>query len=248
MSEQSAPSLTKPIVEVKNLSFSYKKKNPILENVNFSIMPGEIIGIAGKSGEGKTTIGYILKGLIPHTFKGNLAGEVEVAGCKVRHTKISRLAKIVGMVFQNLNSQLFNTTVKEEIEFGIRNLKLDLNWAQDAMDFLQITDLESRMPMNLSAGQKQRVVLASIIAMHPQVLILDEPTAHLDNYSKIALKNWLLTLNQEFDMTILIIEQDPWILGEICQKLLYVQDKKAKMQSKEQFLEKTSGWSWKLSQ
>ncbi len=233
------------IIHVVNLNFSYPKGETILENVSFDIYEGEIIGIAGKSGIGKTTLGYILKGLIPHTFKGKLDGKVEVAGYDIKKTKIAKLAKEVGMVFQNLNAQLFNTSVMEEIEFGLRNLKLNLDWAQEAIEFLGIAHLADKMPMNLSAGQKQRVVLASIIAMHPKVLILDEPTAHLDEESKFGLKKWLEKLNQHYNMTILIIEQDPWILGEMCNRLIQVSNKNISSVSKDSLLEKKPSWCWK---
>ncbi len=241
------PSLlaTQPIVHVENLFFAYKKEDWILKNVSFSIQPGEIVAIAGRSGIGKTTMGFILKGLIPHTIKGKLQGKVQVAGLNVKKTKIVKLARYVGMVFQDLNSQLFSTSVQEEVEFGLRNLKLNLEWGQEAMEFLSITDLRDRMPMNLSAGQKQRVILASIIATHPQVLILDEPSAHLDKASKIGLKKLLEKLNREYGTTILIIEQDPWILGEICQSILHVENTTIQRTEKSDLLEKQPQWSWK---
>ncbi|UYP44917.1 putative ABC transporter ATP-binding protein [Candidatus Lokiarchaeum ossiferum] len=234
-----------PIIQVKDLSFAYKKENWILKDVSFSIQPGEIVAIAGQSGIGKTTMGFILKGLIPHTIKGKLKGSIQVAGWDVKKTKIVKLAKAIGMVFQDLNSQLFSTSVQEEVEFGLRNLKLNLEWGLEAMEFLGIANLRERMPMNLSAGQKQRVILAAIIATHPKVLILDEPSAHLDKISKIGLKNLLMKLNHEYGTTILIIEQDPWILGEMCQSILHVEDCTIRRTDKNRLLEKKPQWSWK---
>ena len=234
-----------PIIQIENLYFAYKKQDWIFKDVSFSIQPGEIVALTGLSGIGKTTLGFILKGLIPHTIKGNLQGNIQVAGLDVKKTKIAKLAKSVGMVFQDLNSQLFSTSVQEEVEFGLRNLKLNLEWGQEAMEFLGITNIRDRMPMNLSAGQKQRVILASIIATHPKVLILDEPSAHLDQKSKIGLKKLLEKLNKDYGTTILIIEQDPWIIGLICQSIFHVENRTIRRIEKNQLLEKKPQWSWK---
>ncbi len=176
------------------------------------------------SGTGKTTLGYILKGLIPHAIKGTLKGNVIVAGLDLQKASLVTTAKSIGMVFQDLNAQLFNLTVQEEIEFGLRNLRLPLEWAKEAMNLLSLEELAQRNPLNLSAGQKQRVILASIIAIHPRVLILDEPSAHLDHQSRVQLKNWLLQLQTDQQMTIILIEQDPWLVGKLCQRYFFLKD------------------------
>ena len=234
-----------PIIKVKNLSFAYKKDRWVFRDSSFKILPGEIVGIVGKSGIGKTTLGYILKGLIPHSIRGYLNGEIQVAGYNVRKSKIALLAKDVGMVFQNLNSQLFSSTVREEIEFGLRNLKLDLTWAGGVMKDLGITHLEKAVPINLSAGEKQRVILASIIATRPKVLILDEPTVHLDCEAKQGLISLLRDINHKFHITILVIEQDPEILGELCHDLLKVTNYQLQRVKKFEILEKQPQWRWR---
>ena len=233
-----------PIITVQNLSFAYIKKEEIFHDVSFEIFPKEIIAMTGNSGTGKTTMGLILKGIIPHSIHGKIKGDIIVSGLDIKKTKIAKLAKKIGMVFQDANSQMFSNTVKEEIEFGLRNLKLDLNWAEDAMKFLGIVELKDKLPMNLSAGQKQKVILASIIAMHPEILILDEPSAHLDFDSKKKLIKWLKKLNKEFGTTIVIIEQDPRIIGEICESILFFQDKSIERKEKKELLEKKEEWSW----
>lgn len=247
MLQNSDTTKKKAIICLDHVSFGYKKNNLILDNISFEIFKGEIIALAGISGAGKTTLGYILKGIIPHSIKGHLSGEIKVTSKNIRKTKIPELAKSVGMVFQNLNSQLFNTTVLEEIEFGLRNLGLNLEWAEEAMRFLGIWEIKDRMPMNLSAGQKQRVVLASIIAMHPQVLILDEPSAHLDHTSKNGLQKLLSKLNAEFGTTIIIIEQDPWLIGELCKDILFLSRKNISRINKAEILVKKPSWRWNFS-
>jgi energy-coupling factor transporter ATP-binding protein EcfA2 len=234
----------KVLIDVQNLSFSYDNSHPVIKDANFSISAGEIVAITGLSGSGKTTLGYILKGLIPHSIKGQLQGAVHVAGFDVFHTKPAILARYVGMVFQDLNAQLFSATVLEEIRFGLRNLKLDLAMADEALINLQIEDLQDQIPMNLSAGQKQRVVLASVIASRPKVLILDEPSAHLDAPSKRRLLHWLQQLNKESGITILLIDQDPWLAGELCQSVLLLDDKHIFRVPKDRVLSRSQNWSW----
>jgi energy-coupling factor transport system ATP-binding protein len=235
-----------PIIKIQNISFAYNPNDWIFQDVNITINANEIIGIIGSSGSGKTTLAYLLKGIIPHSIRGILKGDVFIGSQNVRQNSIASLAKTVGMVFQDLNAQLFSSTVIEEVEFGLQNLHLNLQWAQDTLEMMNIKSLANKIPMNLSAGQKQRVVLASIIAMHPQILILDEPSAHLDRVSKIRLIETLKLLKTEYQSTILIIDQDPWIIGELSDTLLYINQKMVTKVSKDSVLEKTSQWSWKF--
>ncbi len=233
-----------PIIEIENLSFAYKTNNWIIKDANFTVNKGKILGIAGPSGIGKTTLGYILKGIIPHSIRGKLEGNIKLNGLNVKKLSISTIARSVGMVFQNLNAQLFSNTVKEEIEFGLKNLKMDPSLAIQAMKKLKIEDLSNNSPMNLSAGQKQRVILASIMALKPKILILDEPSVYLDPANKIRLKEWLIKQNQEFQTTILIASNDPWLIGELCDEILFFKNKSIKkIQKSEIMMEKTS-WRW----
>lgn len=233
------------MINVRNLTFHYPRKPPILQNVTFSINSGEIIGIVGMNGTGKTTLGYILKGIIPQTIKGKLSGEIKIAGINIPKTKLSKLAKVVGMVFQDINSQIFNPTVKDEIEFGLKNLAIDLSWSQKVMKSLEIQSIANENPLNLSIGQKKKVILGSIIAMHPKVLILDEPTVHLDKKSKVSLINLIQQVHHDFNTTLLIIEQDPEILGALCEKLLVIEESSIELVPKSNLLVKEKSWTWK---
>ncbi|MBN2156798.1 MAG: ABC transporter ATP-binding protein [Candidatus Lokiarchaeota archaeon] len=235
----------KPIIQVENLNFAYKKGEPILEDVNFLVNNGEILGITGSSGSGKTTLLYILKGIIPHLIKGKLKGNIIIHQMDIKTTKISKLAHSVGMVFQDLNTQLFSNTVREEVEFGLRNLKMDPALANNAMEELHISDLANKAPLNLSMGQKQRVILASIIAMQPKILLLDEPSVHLDSKNRIDLKNWLLELNENKSMTILIASNDSWLIGNMCNEVFHIEGRKVTRKSRSELIEKQSEWVWK---
>jgi energy-coupling factor transporter ATP-binding protein EcfA2 len=237
--------ISEAIIQVDHLSFAYRTDQWIFRDISFLIEKGAICALVGPSGTGKTTLGYILKGLIPHSIRGNLDGDISVVGLDIKKSPLPVISKSVGMVFQDLNAQLFSMTVHEEIEFGLHNLKLPLEWAQEAMHFLQIDDLANDVPMNLSAGQKQRVILASIIAMHPKVLILDEPSAHLDFNAKQLLRDWLRQLNQEQHNTIILIDQDPWLIGELCNQFLFLNNKTINHQEKEDLMEQRPQWSWK---
>ncbi|QEE17499.1 energy-coupling factor ABC transporter ATP-binding protein [Promethearchaeum syntrophicum] len=233
-----------PIIEIENLSFAYKNDCWIIKEANFTVNKGEILGIAGPSGIGKTTLCYILKGIIPHSIRGNLEGNITINGLNIKKLNISKIARSVGMVFQNLNAQLFSNTVKEEIEFGLKNLKMDHSLAIPAMKKFKIEDLSNKSPINLSAGQKQRVILASILALKPKILILDEPAVYLDPPNKIRLKEWLIEQNQKFDTTILIASNNPWLIGEICDEILFFRNKTIEKMHKSVVMKEETSWRW----
>ena len=127
----------KPIIEVENLSFTYHPPEWIFENLNFTIYSGEICALVGPSGTGKTTLGYILKGLIPHAIKGTLKGNVIVAGLDLQKASFVTTAKSIGMVFQDLNAQLFNLTVQEEIEFGLTKSPTSARMGKRSHEFIK---------------------------------------------------------------------------------------------------------------
>ncbi len=233
-----------PIIEVRDVSFGYNHSAPVYDQISFSVNPGEILGIVGHSGSGKTTLAYLLKGIIPHSIKGHLSGEILVDGKSVRRTKLPDLARCIGMVFQDLNAQIFSNTVLEEVQFGLHNFKLDLGLAEVALKKLNIWHLKDKIPMNLSAGQKQRVILASVIALSPKILILDEPSIHLDDLNKQALRDWLFALHAETNMTILIASNDPWLIGQMCEKILFIENQQVDLKQKSDVMERKQMWSW----
>lgn len=229
----------------EHLSFAYPGASLVFDDATFHVPGRTITCIAGESGSGKTTLGYILKGLIPHAMKGSFNGQVQVGGLDTRKTSIARIARVAGMLFQNLEAQIFSPTVQAEIEFGLRNLGMDTALARDAMTRLGIDDLAQKNPLNLSAGQKQRVLLAATIATRPGILILDEPTSHLDQKGRDSLVHWLVELNKHDGTTIIVFDQDPRMAGEICTAHFIIENKKVVQVQKEDILEQGKCWRWK---
>ncbi|HEY8238137.1 MAG TPA: ABC transporter ATP-binding protein [Candidatus Limnocylindrales bacterium] len=159
---------------------------PALRAVDLSLAPGEILGVIGPNDSGKSTLGLVAAGLAPQAIGGRLAGSVEVGGTPTRDLRPHELAQRVGILFQNPSTQLSSTarTVWEEVAFGPRNLGLPLDevvdWVASAIALLGIEGLAPRDPNRLSGGEGQLVALASVLALRPRVLVLDEPTSQLD--------------------------------------------------------------------
>jgi energy-coupling factor transporter ATP-binding protein EcfA2 len=185
---------------------------------------GEFIVITGRSGCGKTTLCRCLNGLIPHFYEGELKGSITVAGLDVTETPVSRMASIVGMVFQNPSSQLFMLTVERDVAFGPENLGVPrdeilrrIDWA---LNMLGISDLRFRAPHELSGGQQQRVAIAAILAMQPQIIVLDEPTAYLDPYTSLSIFNLLKDLNSKLGLTVILVEHKLELASSLADRII----------------------------
>jgi len=206
---------------IQNVSFAYERNHPVLKNISFEIKPGIFLGITGVNGSGKSTFSYLLNGLIPHLIKGKLTGDVSINGISTKSERVAFFAKKVGMVFQNPDFSIFNLTVREEIEFGLKNLKLDNRQARvkKALKAVNMTDYIDRDPQTLSLGEKEKVSLASILALDTDYLVLDEPTAQLDYKSSLELYKILSVLNKQ-GKTIITIEHDTDFLGEFATQVM----------------------------
>lgn len=199
------------IIEVGDLHYSYPNaETPALRGVDLTIEKGEFVLLTGPSGCGKTTFCRCLNGLIPHFYGGDLRGDVSVAGINVRDNPTHRLAEHIGLIFQNPDNQIFALTVEKDVAFGLENqgvekvrMMEEINWALDTAGISQLRD---RATHELSGGQKQRLAIASILAMRPQILVLDEPTSFLDPLGAERIFRVLETLNREHALTILLIE------------------------------------------
>jgi energy-coupling factor transport system ATP-binding protein len=175
------------IVNLTDVTYKYPlTDSPSLEEVNLQMDEGEFVAVIGPNGAGKSTLCYTLAGFVPHFFKGELTGTVEVAGVETSQSSLSEWVLNVGLAFQNPFNQISGAkyTVFEEIAFGLENIGIPRDEMQvrveKAMKLTGISDLAHRSPYSLSGGQQQRVALTSILVMQPKVLVLDEPTSQLD--------------------------------------------------------------------
>ena len=175
------------LVSLQNVSYKYPlAEAPALREINLQVEQGEFLAIIGPNGAGKSTLCYTLAGFIPHFFKGDLTGKVEVDGQDLGQSNLNQWVLTVGLAFQNPFSQITGAklTVYEEIAFGLENIGVPrqeiMERVEAIMALTNISDLAQRSPYSLSGGQQQRVALASILVMEPKVLVLDEPTSQLD--------------------------------------------------------------------
>ncbi len=176
-----------PTIRAEGLSFAYRRSGgagPVLAGLAFGIEPGEYMVLAGASGSGKSTLCRTFNGLIPHFYGGRMTGEVRVAGRPVAGLGVADLFDRVGTVFQNPDAQLFNRSVASEIAFGLESLGLRAGEIRARMGgaakTLGITRLLGRAPALLSGGEKQLVAIAAVLALAPDLIVLDEPYANLD--------------------------------------------------------------------
>jgi energy-coupling factor transport system ATP-binding protein len=174
-------------ISLQNVTYFYPATStPALRDLSLDIPAGQFCAVAGANEAGKSTLAYLLAGFVPHFFKGRLAGSVTVAGQDTQAAELSQLVQLVGLLMQNPVNQITGTrfTVREEIAFGLENLGVPrdamLARIQASLDMVGIQDLADRSPLGLSGGQMQRVALASVLAMQPSILVLDEPAAQLD--------------------------------------------------------------------
>lgn len=214
-------------IVIKNVNFGYKKGENILSNISLCIKNGSFLGITGVNGSGKSTLTYLLNGLIPHFVKGHLTGEVLIDGESTRNRNVAFFAHKVGMVFQNPDFSLFNLTVDEELEFGVDNLKLNnkVERVEKALREVGMDGFGQRDPQTLSLGQKQKVSLATVLALDTDYIVLDEPTAMLDYKSSLELYKILKKLN-DAGKTIIVVEHDTDFLKQFAQEIVIINDGK----------------------
>lgn len=176
-----------PIVKLHQVTYHYPLTEiPALQDINLDIEEGEFVAVIGPNGAGKSTLCYTLAGFIPHFYKGELKGLVEVDGISAQESDLSDWVMKVGLVFQNPFNQISGAkyTVFEEVAFGLENSGVPraeiIRRVEEVLHLTGIADLADRSPYSLSGGQQQRVALASILVMRPKVLVLDEPTSQMD--------------------------------------------------------------------
>lgn len=199
------------VIETKGLTYTYPGgSKQSITDVSIKIEKGEFALITGPSGCGKTTLCRCFNGLIPHFYQGEMKGETTVAGMNISEHPIHELAKHVGLVFQNPENQLFALSVEKDVAFGLENLgtkretmREKVDWA---LELTRICDLRERAPYELSGGQQQRVAIASVLAMQPEVMVLDEPTSFLDPLSARRIFEVIHQLNRTLGITVILVE------------------------------------------
>lgn len=189
--------MNEPVIQVENLCFKYATRDQYaLDNINLTINRGEFIAIIGQNGSGKTTLIKHFNGLLKPT-----SGRVVVDGHDTTNLPTSELAKFVGYVFQNPDHQIFAETVRDEVAFGPKNLGFSEERIKEStlkvLSEMQLSGLEDEMPFQLSRGQRQRLAVASVLAMEPSILIIDEPTTGQDWKESMALMDLVRELNDK---------------------------------------------------
>jgi len=200
-------------IEIKDLSFTYKGTDKkVLKNINLNIDKDTFTVVMGPSGAGKTTLCCCLNSLIPNFIKGKVEGEVIVNGIKVREKKVSDMSKQIALVFQDFESQLFSTSAELEIAFAPENFayeeKVIGKKIKDGLELVQLEGMEKRAPGTMSGGQKQRLVIASVLSMDPDIICMDEPTTDLDPIGKNQVFSIAKKLRKNHKMTQIIVEHE----------------------------------------
>jgi energy-coupling factor transport system ATP-binding protein len=199
------------MIEIENLTYTYPKgQTPSLRGLNLRIREGEFVLLLGTSGCGKSTLCRTFNGLVPHFYGGRFQGEVLVDGESIKDLHPHDLADRVGMVFQDPENQMVMTNVENELAFGLENLGLSreemMERVRDSYRYFDLKKVSCRFIPELSGGEKQKVALASVLAMRPKYLVLDEPTSQLDTESALSLLELVRRLNQELGLAIVLVE------------------------------------------
>jgi len=200
------------MIKIENFTYSYpNSKIPALKDINLKIQDGEFILIIGSTGSGKSTLLYCLNGLIPHTFGGELSGEVLINGFSPKDKPIREISKIIGTVFQNPDSQIFMLKAEDDVAFGCENLLLPkeeiIERRDSALREIGLSHLRDNETFKLSGGQKQRLAISSIYAMGPSIFLFDEPTTDLDQKGRQDFLKILRKLKTKGNTIILVEHQ-----------------------------------------
>ena len=225
-----------PLIEVRGLRYRYPDGTLALDGVDFRLFPGETVALLGPNGSGKTTFVLHLNGLLSGE------GDVRVCGMPLSKDNLPRVRQRIGLVFQDSDNQLFMPAVLEDVAFGPLNLGLSraeaLARARAALQQVGMAEAESRPPYHLSAGEKKRVAIAGILAMRPEILVLDEPTTFLDPPGQRALAELLRSLPQAK----LLVTHDVSFAAALAGRAVFFQ--KGRITGEGSVAELSSRWAW----
>ena len=217
-------------LKLENVNYKYplEEKNT-LKNINIEIKKGEFWAVIGKNGSGKTTLCNILRRFVPDFYKGELTGKITLEGKELKDYSQKEIVQKIGFVFQNPFTQIsgVKNTVFEEIAYGLENLGIEreiiISEVEKILKLLEIERLRDKNPYNLSGGQKQRVALASIIAMNPDILVIDEPTSQLDPKGTEDIFK-IINLMANEGKTIILVEHKLELIAEYAQNILVLDE------------------------
>ena len=218
------------MITIKNLSFQYSTEEEIvLKNINLSVHQGECILLCGKSGCGKSTLLKIINGIIPEFYQGKITGSVEVAGMNPFETEIYKISEKVGSVFQNPKTQFYTTNTTDEIAFALENYGVEREKIRkrlkEVQETMHVSALMDRNIFALSGGEKQKIAIAAVYALNPEIFVFDEPSSSLDMDSMIELSKLMERLKEE-GKTIIIAEHRLWYLKKIVDRAVYLENGK----------------------
>lgn len=224
--------MSKSVLKFENVCWKYSDtKENALENINIDIKKGELIGIIGPNASGKSSLCRLCNGLIPNSFTGSLSGRVTAMGEDITKTETAKLAEKIGSVFSDPEAQLSQITVYEEIAFGSMNLGISrekiIKRVDKALQLLNLEPMKNRSPFQLSGGEQQRVAIASVIAMQPEILVLDEPTSNLDPISTENIFKTIEKLNKEENITVLLVEHEIELLAKYATRIVVIYEGKS---------------------
>lgn len=218
------------VIELKNVTYTYPLvKEPALDDVTFTFKKGRFYGVIGENGGGKTTLCNLIRGLVPHFYKGKLRGEALINGKNIKDLHMDDLATSIGYIFQNPFTQISGVkeTVFEEIAMGLENLGVPkeemIERTINVIKLLKIEELVRKNPNALSGGQRQRVAFASIIVMESDIFVIDEPTSQLDPEGSADVFDIIHTLKEK-GKTVILVEHKVDLMAEFADEVLVMQN------------------------
>lgn len=214
------------LLEAKGIEFNYSNGEKLLNQINITLHEGEIIGLMGKSGCGKTTLLYILAGIIPKVYSGQMKGNVKLLGTDMKDLRLEKIAEVLGIIFQDPDTQMFSSMIEEDIAFGPENLCLPWDEIDHrigcALEFTSLEKYRFTSSQNLSGGQNQLAALGSVLSLNPKVLLFDESMSQLDEENCRLLKTHLEKLAKQ-GKGIIMVEHDEEHLS-IAHKMIRLED------------------------
>ena len=215
-------------IDIQDFSYAYPDGDWALRELNLRVEQGEFLSIMGANGAGKSTLCLALNGIVPQATGGRIRGNVTINELNTKRHSVATFSQQVGIVFQNPNAQLFSVSVEAEVAYGLENLGTARGEMQErvdwALDMLKIEHLRHRSPSQLSGGERQRLAIASVLAMSPQILVLDEPSSNLDPRGKEQLLAALQDLKDAAGLTIVMAEHDSELIAEFSDRIAVLEN------------------------